>query len=289
LDLAVPAVIVVAVVTAAYAWWRQNLFSVLVGLACIFTMLVVYLSNTDYPGVVLYDLAFEPRDITDPARFTTLLTSMYAHSVSSISHILFNLLVLFLLGMPFEERVGTRNFMVIYFVGGLAGTLVFALFRWNDLVIAFGASGSISGVIGAFVRLYPHERMSLLFVPSFTFPLWAFGIGFLALQVLFALGSSGIAYEAHLGGMLAGMLIAPVLVKAPMHKRVKKMISLSSLRKLAKTPELKVILRRIEDEDLPDVRSAWIEQFVSKAKCPHCGSSLKVTKESVMCEKGHML
>lgn len=289
MEIAVLVVIAAAVTTAAYSWWRQSMFSVLVSLACVITMLVIYLPDPDNRYAILAQLAFSPKDLTHAGSLTTVLTSMYTHDVGGFTHIFFNLLVLFLIGMPFEERVGTRKYIVIYLVSGLAGTLVFALFRWDDFVIAYGASGSISGVIGAFVRLYPHEKMSLLFLPSFTFPLWAAGLGFLALQVLYAFGSSGIAYEAHLGGMLAGMLVAPVLVKKPMHRRVKRMISQSSLRKLAKTPELKAILRRIEDEDVPDVRSAWVEQFVSKAKCPHCGSPLKVTKESVMCEKGHLI
>lgn len=289
MEIAVLVVIAAAVATAAYSWWKQSMFSVLVSLACVLTMLVMYLPDPDNRFTILSQLAFSPRDLTDPANLTTVLTSMYTHDIRGISHIFFNLLVLFLIGMPFEERIGTRRYVVIYLLGGLVGTLVFAAFRWDEYVIAFGASGSISGVIGAFVRLYPHERMSLLFVPSLTFPLWAAGLGFLALQVLYAMGSDGIAYEAHLGGMLAGMLIAPVLVKTPLHKRVKRMVSQSSLRKLAKTPELKAILRRIEDEDVPDVRSAWIEQFVSKAKCPHCGSPLKATKETIMCEKGHLI
>lgn len=289
MDIAVLVVVAAAVATAAYSWWKQSMFSVFVSLACIVTMLVLYLPDPDNRYEVLYQLAFQPGDLMDPARLTTVLTSMYTHDVDGISHIFFNLLVLFLIGMPFEERIGTRRYILIYLVSGLVGTFVFALFRWDANVIAFGASGSISGVIGAFVRLYPHEKMSLLFLPSLTFPMWVAGLGFLALQVLYAMGSYGIAYEAHLGGMLAGMLIAPVLVKTPIHKRVKRMISQSSLRKLAKTPELKAILRRIEDEDVPDVRSAWIEQFVSKARCPHCGSPLKVTKESVVCEKGHLI
>ncbi len=67
------------------------------------------------------------------------------------------------------------------------------------------------------------------------------------------------------------------------------MVSQSALRRLATTPELKAMLRRIEDEEIADVRSAWVEQFLSQARCPTCGSRLRVTKESVLCEKGHLL
>jgi hypothetical protein len=49
------------------------------------------------------------------------------------------------------------------------------------------------------------------------------------------------------------------------------------------------MLKRIEEESVPDVRSAWIEHFLSKARCPHCGAPLRVTKGELMCEKGHLL
>ncbi len=290
MDPIVLVVIAAIVATLAYSWWKQLSFSILVSVACIIAFIaeVAPLETTSLP--VVDQLMFMPGDLTDPERLYTLLTSMYAHG--GIAHLLFNVLALILIGMVLEQRIGTKPYIVIYMLAGLAGTLTFAAVHWNDpLIGVLGASGAISGVLGAFARLFPNERMSLfiMFIPLPPLPIWMIVVGFVGLQFVFAFGSTNIAWEAHLGGLLAGLALAPLIVKMPLHKRVKRMISQSSLRKLAVTPELKAMLRRIEQEDLPDVRSAWIEKFLSESRCPHCGSRLKPTKESVMCEKGHII
>ncbi|MDQ1371360.1 MAG: Rhomboid family intrarane serine protease, partial [Candidatus Thermoplasmatota archaeon] len=84
-------------------------------------------------------------------------------------------------------------------------------------------------------------------------------------------------------------VLAPLVVRLPLHKRVRKMASQSALKRLATTPELKSIMRRIEEEEIPDVRSAWIEHFLSSAKCPQCGARLKARREGVVCDRGHEL
>ena len=161
--------------------------------------------------------------------------------------------------------------------------------NWNETVIVVGASGAVSGIMGAFVRLYPNVRMSFLLVPQMSFPAWSIVVLLLLMQLIWLASDMNIAVEAHLGGLIMGMLLARVIVKVPLHRRVKKMISQSALQKLATTPELKTIMRRIEDEEIPDIRSAWIEHFLANARCPHCGSGLKTTKDGVFCEKGHLL
>ncbi|HIH01376.1 TPA: rhomboid family intramembrane serine protease [Thermoplasmata archaeon] len=247
------------------------------------------------PGHYLYsdlffEIAFSPRDLTDPSRIHTVLTSMYAHV--DLYHILLNVLGLAFLGTVFEQRIGTRSFILIYLFAGLCGTLLFAGLRWNDLpVIVVGASGAISGVLGAFARMYPNERMSfmLLLFPLPPMPIWVIVALFLLLQIVFVAGDTRIAVEAHVGGLVGGIVIAPYIARLPLHRRVKRMISLNALRRLARTPELKALLRQIEDEEIADVRSAWIEEFLSKARCPYCGAPIKVTRESVTCSRGHLL
>jgi membrane associated rhomboid family serine protease len=201
-----------------------------------------------------------------------------------------NILGLAFIGTIFEERIGPRPFILLYLLAGFVGTLTFAAAHWNDQYVAVvGASGAIFGVMGAFARLYPNERMVLLLFPFAPMPIWVIVGIFVLIQFVFVSGEANVAVEAHLGGLLAGILLAPIIVKAPLHKRVKRMVSLSALKKLATTPELKAMMRRIEEEEIPDVRSAWIEHFLASARCPHCGSRLKVSKETVRCEKGHLI
>jgi membrane associated rhomboid family serine protease len=288
--IAVAAVIVGGVV---YSYWRQFSYSIIACASCviIFGMEVMASSYGHYTySATFFDIAFSPQDIVHFDRMYTVATSMYAHA--SLYHLLFNIIGLAFIGTIFEQRVGPRPFIVIYLFAGLCGTLVFAGINW-DVFPAFvvGASGAISGVLGAFARMYPNEKMTffLMFIRLPPMPIWIIVGIFVMLQVAIGFGNTNIAWEAHIGGLVGGMLIAPYVARLPLHRRVKKMISVNALRRLATTPELKAMLRRIGEEEIPDVRSAWIEQFLSKARCPQCGARIKVTRESVLCDRGHLL
>jgi len=286
MEVLAAAVLTIILLSAIYSYHKQVNFSLVAGTVCVLVFvlcLVVTGSSYGRSG----ELSFAPRDLVDLDRAYTTLTSMYAHK--NVGHLLFNVLAIVFIGAAFEERIGPRPFIAIYFISGFAGTLTFAALNWNEFVGVVGASGAVSGILGAFARLYPNVRMSFMFVPQMSFPAWFIVVIFLLLQLVFVAGYADVAVEAHLGGLVMGMLLAPRIVKIPLHRRVKKMMSKTALRKLATTPELKAILRRIEDEEFPDVRSAWIEHFLSVARCPHCGSKLKVTKDGVLCQKGHLL
>ncbi|MFH1578697.1 MAG: rhomboid family intramembrane serine protease [Thermoplasmatota archaeon] len=285
MDIWVAVVLIAIAVSTAYSAWRQTSFSIIVSAACMFVFMVELIADQITTGGILSEIGFMPTDLTHPAYLYTLLTSMYAHA--SFQHILWNVIGLVFIGMIFEQRIGVRPFILLYFLSGLVGTLVFAALHWNSAALVVGASGAISGVLGGSARLFPNERISLFFLPPMS--VWGIVGIFVLIQILIVLTSSHIAFEAHLGGLAAGILLAPFIKKIPLQDRAKKMIAPPSLRRLATTPELESQLQRIEKEEVPDVKSAWIEHFLSKAKCPHCGSPLKTTKEAIVCEKGHLI
>ena len=293
MNIWVAAILVMIFATALYSYYRQISFSVVASVACVATFVMVLASaGSTYHtySETFYQLKFMPGDLMDASRSYTLLTSMYSHV--DLFHLLFNVLGLIFIGMAFEQRVGTRPYMIIYFIAGACGTLAFAAFNWNHpLVAVVGASGAISGVLGAFARMFPHERMSMfiMFVPLPPMPLWVIVVAYLGLQLVFLSGATNIAVEAHLGGLVAGILVAPFVAKLPLHRRVRRMVSRSALRRLATTPELKEIMRKIDEEEIADVRSAWVEHYISLARCPSCGARIKVRKDGVMCERGHLL
>lgn len=284
-------VIGAAIAATLYAAWKQFSYSIVASAVCVFTFMVMSVAGQNNSDAARNMIAFSPVDLTDPARIYTVLTSMFAHA--NLFHLIFNVLGLIFIGMVFEQRIGPRPFILLFFLSGLAGTLVFAGIHWNNgMILVLGASGAISGVLGAFARLYPKEKMSMfiMFVPLPPLPIWTIVGIFVLIQLFLIPTSLPIAYEAHLGGLAAGILLAPALVRLPLSKRVKRTaISLGTLRRLATTPELKTALRRIEEESVPDVRNAWIEHFVSMVRCPHCGSPLKARRGELMCEKGHLL
>jgi membrane associated rhomboid family serine protease len=277
--------LVIIVGGIALSAWRRIYFTIVASVTCV---VVFALQQVTYPDDYV---AFMPHDLTDPERLYTVLTSMYAHHPEHLDHLLFNVLGLALIGLLFEQRIGTRPFILLYLLSGLVGTLAFAAYHWNGPPYAvLGASGAISGVLGGFARLYPNERLSFIFLPGYPMRAVYVIFIFVAIQLVYVTGADfNIAWQSHLAGLAAGILLAPLVIRIKTDRPVKARVSMLALRKLAVTPELQGILRRIEAEEVPDVRKAWVGHFMSKAKCPTCGAPIKITGDSVRCNKGHIL
>lgn len=148
--------------------------------------------------------------------FLTLFTAMFLHG--GILHLLGNMLFLWIFGDNVEDAMGHVRYLVFYlFCGMLAGLAhVFTtFFMGHDLLIpSLGASGAISAVMASYLRLFPGKKVYLLFL-LFIVPVPAFlvvGIWF-AFQLIDGLGLLGgqaagdIAYAAHIGGFIAGLLL----------------------------------------------------------------------------------
>jgi membrane associated rhomboid family serine protease len=146
------------------------------------------------------------------AAFLPLLTSMFLHA--GIAHILGNMLFLWIFGDNVEDFYGHFTYLVFYLVCGVGAGLLHILFNWNSMLPSLGASGAISGVMGAYLILYPRSRiLTLVFIFLIPVPaviilvLWfllqfASGISSLGMP---ASASGGVAWWAHVGGFLLGM------------------------------------------------------------------------------------
>ncbi len=146
----------------------------------------------------------------------TLLTALFMHG--GLAHLLGNMLFLAIFGDNVEDAMGHSRYLVFYFLCGLLASIthVFstAFFGQSLLIPVLGASGAISGVMGAYIFLFPRKRVHmwmLLFVisvPAFL----AVGVWFLfqlsnGLGVLGGQEAGGIAYAAHIGGFVFGLLM----------------------------------------------------------------------------------
>jgi len=127
----------------------------------------------------------------------TIISSVFVHG--SIWHILFNMISLYFLGSFFIRAAGDRNFLAVFFLGGLAGNALYILLAPPN-VIGIGASGAVFAIGGALAVLVPRVPVFIFFIPI-PMPLWIAIIIFFLLSFLF----SGIAWEAHLGGLLLGL------------------------------------------------------------------------------------
>jgi len=139
----------------------------------------------------------------------TIVTNLFMHG--GIWHILFNMITLYFFGTFLIRLVGTRDFLIIYFLGGIAGNLVFMLFAYLNFLtspysIVIGASGAIFSLGGALAVLTPRLRVFVFPVPV-PMPLWAAVIGGFVILVFVG----GVAWQGHLGGLVFGLLAGLVL------------------------------------------------------------------------------
>lgn len=151
-----------------------------------------------------------------------LISFMFLHG--GFWHLLGNMWSLYIFGDNVEERLGPFRYLLFYLLSGWASGLFHLFLNWQSPVPTIGASGAIAGVMGAYLILFPRSRIltliPILFIPYFIeIPAFFFlGIWFL-LQFLGAAGSGaqggGIAWWAHVGGFVAGIILVKVLERVP--------------------------------------------------------------------------
>jgi membrane associated rhomboid family serine protease len=163
-------------------------------------------------GAVPYHI-FNPVGISS---YATLFSSMFIHA--NLMHIVGNMLFLWIFADNVEDRLGHVKFALFYIVCGLAGALLHAITSPQSTVPMVGASGAISGVMGAYILLYPKARILALiplgfFLRVMHIPALVFlGIWFLYQFIFGAISigtrGGGVAYFAHVGGFIVGLVCA---------------------------------------------------------------------------------
>ena len=158
------------------------------------------------------------RFLASPAsEFVTIFTSMFMHG--GWLHIAGNMLYLWVFGDNVEDRFGHLRYLGFYVVCGVVALFTQLAFSMESSIPILGASGAIAGVLGAYVLLFPRRRVIVL-LGFLVVPLPALAvIGFwMVLQFFNGIGSiiysadtGGIAYMAHIGGLIAGVVLAVLL------------------------------------------------------------------------------
>ncbi|MBI2847751.1 MAG: rhomboid family intramembrane serine protease [Chloroflexi bacterium] len=126
----------------------------------------------------------------------TMVTSMFVHA--GFGHIFANMLTLYFFGSYLLQLIGSRYFLLVYFVGGILGNILFLLLA-SPFAIAVGASGAVFAVGGALTVLQPKLRVFIFPIPV-PIPLWIAVIGGFVIMLL-----PSIAWQAHLGGLVLGL------------------------------------------------------------------------------------
>ena len=256
---------------------------------------IMLLLQTDIAIQALIELGFQPVFLQSLGfELLTLISSMFMHG--SPMHLLMNMIILILLGVPFEDRIGSRSFLRIYLISGFFGSLLTgSISLWNgDEVdtIHIGASGAVFGIMGAFVLLYPRLEIPMLLGPIFMHrvPVFLSTLVFVAMETLYvALGTSdGIGHGTHMASFIAGVFLAPYYSNKTDDNESSIDFATSQLSKVfEKTKIGEHELQMIEESDEPELVSAWVEKFWEIQKCPDCNTSLTPEAECLDCGKNY--
>jgi membrane associated rhomboid family serine protease len=175
------------------------------------------------PARYLDPLAYGQTSLT-PLDYLSFVTMMFLHG--GWLHLILNMWMLWLFGPTIEDRLGHGPYLAFYLACGVVAAVAHAVFNPTSTVPALGASGAIAGVLGCYVRLFPLARVIVLvpiiFIPLFfEVPAVVFVFIWFILQVLQGTAEilapsagGGVAWWAHIGGFLAGLLIGPLLHRA---------------------------------------------------------------------------
>ncbi|GLQ34896.1 rhomboid family intramembrane serine protease [Amylibacter marinus] len=197
----------------AYVTWALMAVNILVFLT--------YVPILDQPrelGAFFATWALVPAEFSAGIDYHTVLTSMFLHG--GLMHIAGNMLFLWIFGDNVEDAMGHITFLIFYLLAGFGAAMAQVLVGPHSPVPMVGASGAIAGVMGAYLLLYPRAKVDVLiifvvFFKVFTLPAYVVLAVWMGMQFFGELsGGAGIAYWAHIGGFMAGGVLAiPVFLR----------------------------------------------------------------------------
>lgn len=293
------AIMIAGIVIAIFKKW-------MISYALIITNFVIFVLSLVFRAEIILELGFRPIYLTPQffPQLYTLFSSMFVHS--GFMHIFGNMLVFFFIGLPFEQRIGWKKFLLIYLLTGVCAALTHSVLNLESTIPLVGASGAIFGIMGAFAFAYPNDKvvmpipLGIIMVLRRIKVLYAVLL-FAAIEtiIVFFGVQSQTAHYAHLGGLISGVVISAIVLRGrKTHTKEDKTLYYDSymaerprnydfknLEQFADNPELKQMLEKIKSETVPQVKDIWLEHFLEKAVCPKCGSTLKSFNRKIWCDK----
>ena len=174
------------------------------------------------PVLLFGDLTL-PIDLAQIPTSFTLITCMFLHG--GIMHLLGNMWFLWVFGDNVEDAMGPSRFILFYLLSGLVASAAQIATDTNSIIPMVGASGAIGGVMGAYALLYPRARVrtlvflgffiTTLSVPAFFILAWWFVVQLVSGLPTLGRQGGGVAFWAHIGGFLAGILLVTLFRQRP--------------------------------------------------------------------------
>ena len=182
--------------------------------AIIYANVAVFLATFLAPDSITAIAGLSPAQVIERGQVWRLATYLFVHSPVAFTHILFNMLAVWMFGVDLERRWGTVEFVKYYAITGIgAGVSVVLIsllpFDWarpSYYGVTIGASGAVYGLLMAWAILFPHRQLLFMFVFPLSARVFVLLIGAIAFFSAVGTSGSGISNIAHLGGLLFGWL-----------------------------------------------------------------------------------
>ncbi|MCA1810632.1 MAG: rhomboid family intramembrane serine protease [Halobacteriales archaeon] len=308
--------VAIIVAALAVAWSRRFLASGVLAIANV-AVFVLILFGPDRQGVlgaVDGPAALEPISAIHgelglytpnlialrPLGGLQLITNLFVHE--GPLHILFNLITLIAFGLPFEERIGHRRFLLVYLAAGIAGSLAETVYGWGSPILMMGASGAIFGIMGAFATRYPNQVVGVpvpLFFLLIRIPMRVIvgAMLYVGLQLFYVVYGASVqggavdhtAYAAHFGGLAMGFLLAATVLPKAAQAQGPVAVDLGAFSPFARDPQTQSVLAQMRsNNDEPAVFQAWLDRFFRTATCPTCDHRVMPRHGGqIVCTQGH--
>ncbi|MEC9458212.1 MAG: rhomboid family intramembrane serine protease [Candidatus Thermoplasmatota archaeon] len=251
--------------------------------------------------------------VQEAGHYHRIVTAAWLHG--DFVHVLGNVLVIALAGVPLEQRMGAKRWMAVYVIGLLGGNIAWIATHPNSSVPAIGASGAAFGILGAYMACWPEDKIEfpLLFMIR-AWPVWLIAFFRLGLEIFHiysiqsgTAGQSNVAHMAHVGGFFLAYLAArPIAKGAPSELFESATVSggfsqsgsrkraIDNLREMGEDPwkqsgrplqgqAARVLSKLRQEGDELETRRAWLEELAENTVCPVCDGEILAIVEDEVC------
>ena len=266
-----------------------------------------------------YDFVLIPNRAAEPMWWHTFFTAGFLHS-HDVLHVLGNTIILALVGIPLEQRLGTKRYAIVYTIGLFFGSFAWMIMNLESGTMSLGASGAAFGLLGAYLAGWPRDEIPFPFILIRNWPVTLIALVYFGLEILRAYSTyelnqaSDVAHMAHLGGFIGAYALLPLIAKGgpvPLgiedggpslidsvqskNRAIKtQMIDLSeldhpwALKGISLPKSLREPFAKLKQEgDEVETRLAWMEQIASIATCPECDGKVTMVEHKtgprIMC------
>ena len=232
--------------------------------------------------------------LVEDGYFHTLITSGFLHSWRDPLHVLGNIIIIALVGIPLEERLGRGRWLISYTIGLLGGSIAWTLANSGSYTPALGASGAAFGILGAYMCGWPDDEVYFPLILIRKWPvqfiaLFYFGFEIFNAWRVYGLSEvSHVAHIAHFGGFILAYATLPILKKGIEWEGDVELTEITQENPFEGVDEL--VKRLHEEGDEKETRQAWLEEIAERTKCPVCEGDLHLKKMRIRCvaESSHV-